>query len=296
MNPPADILGTAVVPWTDKLEFAEEKFCDEVRTLARELTPHLYIFGTAGEGYAVTERQFDQIANAFWRTSQECGAFPMLGIISLSMPTVIERIERGYAMGFRDFQISLPSWGELNDHELDVFFAGTCGRFPDCNFHHYNLMRTKRLLTSVEYLRLTAAHPNLVAVKAGTRDTKIIDDLLTVSPRLRFYFTEFGYTYARKSHDVGFLISLAAANPVRAKAFVAGADARREADLIDLQSMLESLLKLSKGKFHIDGAFDQMIYKITDPSFPLRLLPPYAGPDDADFAQFRKDIAGGWIA
>ncbi len=269
MNPPAAILATAVVPWTESYEFDEDRFCQQVQTIARDLTPNIYVFGTAGEGYAVTESQFDQIASVFWRSSQEAKAFPMLGIISLSLPTIIERIERGYAMGFRDFQLSLPSWGELNDHELDVFFAETCGRFPNCHFHHYNLLRTKRFLTSVEYTRLAAAHPNLVAVKAGTRDPAVIADLLKVSPRLRFYFTEYGYAQARKTHDVGFLISLASANHARAKAFVAGDDARRTADLQELQVMLESLQGLAQGKFHIDGGFDKMIYKVNDPSFPF---------------------------
>ena len=292
MNPIAAILATAVVPWTENYELDEDKFCQQVHAIARGLTPNIYVFGTAGEGYAVTESHFDQIANAFWRSSQECSAFPMLGIISLSLPTIIERVR---AIGFRDFQLSLPSWGELNDHELDTFFAQTCGRFPDCHFHHYNLLRTKRFLTSLEYTRLAAAHPNLVAVKAGTRDPEVIADLLKVSPRLRFYFTEYGYAHARKTNDVGFLISLASANHERAKAFVAGDDVRRTADLQDLQTMLESLQRLSTGKFHIDGGFDKMIYKVNDPSFPLRLLPPYAGPTEADFATFRADISDGWM-
>ncbi|MBE35113.1 MAG: hypothetical protein CMI16_06105 [Opitutaceae bacterium] len=295
MNPTADILATAVVPWTKSYEFDEDKFCHQVHEIARGLTPNIYVFGTAGEGYAVTESQFDHISTAFWSSSQECDAFPMLGIISLSLPTIIERIERGRALSFRDFQLSLPSWGELNDRELDTFFAETCGRFPDCHFHHYNLVRTKRFLTSVEYTRLAEAHPNLVAVKAGTRSPEVIADLLKVSPRLRFYFTEYGYTHARRTHDVGFLVSLASANPERAKAFVAGDDARRTADLEDLQAMLESLKELSTDKFHIDGGFDKMIYKVNDPSFPLRLLPPYAGPTDEDFATFRADIADGWM-
>ncbi len=296
MNPTADILATAVIPWTEKYDFDEERFCRQVHTIAHGLTPHIYIFGTAGEGYAVTEHQFDQIARAFWRSSQECDAYPMLGIISLSLPTIIERIERGREMGFRDFQLSLPSWGELNDQELDRFFAETCGRFPDCHFHHYNLLRTKRFLTSVEYTRLALAHPNLVAVKAGTRDPEVIADLLKISPRLRFYFTEYGYAHARQTHDVGLLISLASANDERAKAFVAGDDAHRAADLRDLQTMLDSLQKISHGKFHIDGGFDKMIYKVKDPSFPLRLLPPYVGASEADFATFRSDIDDGWMA
>ncbi len=287
------ILATAVVPWNERFEFEEARFRRQVHTLARELTRDLYVFGTAGEGYAVTETQYDEICRAFWASAQECGANPMVGLISLSLPTVVARIERARAMGFRLFQLSLPSWGALNDREVDRFFAETCGRFPDCRFHHYNLMRTKRLLTSVEYRRLAAAHPNFIAVKNSTTDPAVIADLMTLTPRLRFYITEMGYAIARRTHDVGLLISLASINPERAKRFVAGDDAQRAADLEELKLVLAGL-KLAGDRFHIDGAFDKMLYRVTDPDFPLRLLPPYAHATEEDFARFQAAIPAGW--
>ena len=292
---PAAILATAVVPWTERYEFDEGMFRRQVQTIARALTRHIYVFGTAGEGYAVSEKQFDQITKAFWSSAQECGVSPMVGVISLSLSTIIDRIERCRALGFRMFQLSLPSWGPLNDRELDVFFAETCGRFPDCEFHHYNLLRTKRLLTSVEYRRLAAAHSNFVAVKASTPDPAVVADLLTVSPRLRFFFTELGYAIARRTHDVGLLISLASVNPVRAKAFVAGDDARRAADVADFAAMGATLKELSANRYHIDGAFDKMLFRISDPQFPLRLLPPYAGATEEDFARFYASLPPGWL-
>ena len=287
------ILATVVVPWNDRFEFQEDVFRRQVHTLARELTRHLYVFGTAGEGYAVTERQFDQITRAFWESAKESKVTPMVGLIALSLPAIIERIERGRALGFRVFQLSLPSWGALNDGEVDRFFAETCGRFPDCAFHHYNLMRTKRLLTSVEYKRLAAAHPNLIAVKNSTTDPAVIADLMTMTPRLRFYITEIGYALARRTHDVGLLISLASIHPGRAKQFVAGTDAQRAADLEELKQVVAGL-KAAGDKFHIDGAYDKMLYRLTDPAFPLRLLPPYASATEDDFAKFRAAIPPGW--
>ena len=291
---PAAILATAVVPWTERYEFDEDIFRREVRTIARGLTRHIYIFGTAGEGHAVSDRQFDQITKAFWLSAQECGVSPMVGIISLSLPAIIGRIERGRALGFRTFQLSLPSWGPLNDRELDVFFAETCGRFPDCQFHHYNLLRTKRLLTSVEYRRLAAAHPNFIAVKSGASDLAVVADLLTATPRLRFYFTEMGYTIARRTHEVGFLISLASVNPARARAFVAGDNARRAADTVEIKAMFTTLVELSAGRFHIDSAYDKMLFRVSDPEFPLRLLPPYVGATEDDFARFLAALPAGW--
>ncbi len=281
-----------MVPWTESYEFDEERFCQQVRTIVSGLTPFVYTFGTAGEGHAVCEPQFDRVMNAFWRSTQECRAHPILGIISMSLFSVIERIERGHALGFRDFQISLPSWGALTDRELEVFFAETCGRFPDCNFHHYNLARTKRVLTSVEYLRLVDTHPNLVSVKAGGRNPEVISDLLQAASRLRFFFTEFGYEIARKSsNEVGLLISLASINYDRARAYVQGDPAQREKDAHELQTVVNELQAIAKdGDLHMDGAFDKMLFRFNDPDFPLRLLPPYQGASKADFERLKRAV------
>lgn len=290
----APILATAVVPWTERYEFDEERFCQQVRTIATGLSKAIYLFGTAGEGYAVTDRQYDEICRVFWRCAQDEGVAPMVGIIGLSLGTMVERIERARALGFTNFQLSLPSWGALNDVELASFFAETCGRFPDCAFHHYNLLRVKRRLNGADYARLTEAHPNLVAAKVSTDDPALLADLLTVAPRLRFFFTEFGYAIARRTHEVGLLVSVASANYARAKAFVLGDDARREADVPELRALVAALLAAADNRFHMDGGFDKMLFRLTDPDFPLRLLPPYASATEVDFAHFRAALPTGW--
>ena len=283
-----------MVPWNARFEFDEPTFRRQVRTIAENLTRHIYIFGTAGEGYAVSEQQFDEVTRAFWESANENRVSPMVGVISLSLPTIIGRIERAHALGIRTFQLSLPSWGSLNDGELDTFFRETCGRFPDSQFHHYNLLRTKRLLTSVEYRRLAAAHPNFVGVKASTSDPAVLADLLTMSPRLRFFFTEMGYAIARRTHETGLLISLASVNPKRARQFVAGDDAQRTADVADFQLMVAALKEVSADRFHIDGAYDKMLFRMSDPIFPLRLLPPYAYATEEEFARFKAALPAGW--
>ena len=106
----------------------------------------------------------------------------MVGIISLSLPTILERIAFAAACGVRTFQFSLPSWGPLNDHEMRRFFAEICGAFPDLAFLHYNLMRTGRLVRPQEYAELAAAHPNLVATKYGAGDPETVAGLLHYAP------------------------------------------------------------------------------------------------------------------
>ena len=89
---PPTALATCVLPWADRLRFDEQAFREPLRLVAARMTRHLYIFGTAGEGYAVTEAQFRYIARVFWDEALQCGVTPMLGVISTSLGTVIERI------------------------------------------------------------------------------------------------------------------------------------------------------------------------------------------------------------
>lgn len=46
----------------------------------------------------------------------------MVGVIGLSTANIVERIRFAYNVGFRVFQISLPTWGALNDTEVLTFF------------------------------------------------------------------------------------------------------------------------------------------------------------------------------
>ena len=93
------------------------------------------------------------------------GVYPMVGVIGMSTPQVVEKIGAAHDIGFRTFQISLPPWGELTDDEYMTYFTDVCGSFPDSGFLHYNLPRPKRVLVTEDYKRLQDAVPNLVATK-----------------------------------------------------------------------------------------------------------------------------------
>jgi len=149
-HPPC-ILGACCLPWNEDDTLAESVFRNSVRKLLGGLTRHLYVFGTAGEGHAVTRAQFDRVCLVFREEMSAPDAHPMVGLISLSQLEVLERIEFARGLGFRSFQISLPSWGALTPAETRRFFREVCGSFQDCQFLHYNLLRTKRLVTPQEY-------------------------------------------------------------------------------------------------------------------------------------------------
>jgi dihydrodipicolinate synthase/N-acetylneuraminate lyase len=291
---PRCILATCPIPWREDFTFDEPLFKSTVTWLCEGLSPHIYLFGTAGEGYAVTNRQFQAIARSF-RQVLPAEASPMLGVITLSLGEAIERIECGHSLGFRDFQVSLPSWGALTDREVDAFFRETCGRFPDCRFLHYNLGRAKRLLKGDDYARLAAHHPNLVAFKMGGEDVAALTDILTRAPALQGFLTEFGYAALRDRHECGLLAALSAADHDRGRAFfeARGDDLRRQVE--DFRAVHRAIkAAIDPAETHMDGAYDKVYVKRLRAEFPLRLLPPYSFPDDDAVARFEQGLPTSW--
>ncbi len=292
---PSCILATCCVPWNEDGTLAEETFRREIRHLSIHLTRDLYLFGTAGEGYAVTDTQFDQIVRIFREEINQPDTRGMVGVIGLSLGTMIERIERARGMGIRYFQISLPSWGALSDGELKRFFKEICGRFPDCSFLHYNLMRTKRLVTPDEYAVLANAHPNLVAAKNSTDSMERIFGLMMKAPQLQHFFTETGFGYGSQIGECGLLISIASIQFAEAKRYFHAGQCRDLKTLLDkqreLSELVNDLVALGRNEAHIDGAYDKVFCKIHDPTFPLRLLSPYDSLSDSTFQKIVEMIS-----
>lgn len=285
---PRCIMATCCIPWDDGGRFAEAIFRRGVRAMLAQGTQHLYVFGTAGEGFAVTEAQFDQIVTVFADEMRQGNAEPMVGVINLSLGTMLDRIERCRGRGVRHFQISLPSWGALSDVELFEFFRQVCGRFRDCQFIHYNLPRTKRLVTGVEYGRLAEEHPNLVASKNCGDSMAHIQSLLEDSPQLQHFLSETGYAYGSMFGECGLLASFILSWP-KMQALLEAGKRRDHATLAQIQrecNIVTRTLFETVPSNRIDGAYDKIFEKMHDPEIPLRLQPPYVGSSDDEFRAF----------
>jgi dihydrodipicolinate synthase/N-acetylneuraminate lyase len=300
---PRVILASVCLPWAADGSLIEDVYRDQVRLHLAAGVRHLFVFGTAGEGYAVTDRHFDDVCSLFCVEMRGEGTQPMIGVISLSTGIIIERIERSIDAGFSCFQISLPAWGPLNDRELAIFFREVVGRFPDATFVHYNLQRAGRVLAPSEYSRLAAEHPNLVATKNGTGNLATIHGLLREAPMLRHFLTELGYPQGCQLGLPGYLMSLTTMNPgLGVLLFEAGVRGDL-GDLFGLQAQaLEVFAELVgragaevgtgalAGGPHMDGAYEKVLAKVLDDRMPLRLLPPYQQVSDEAFADFRRQV------
>ena len=291
---PSAILATCVLPWRSDYVVDEGLFRAEITLLREKLTRRLYLFGTAGEGYAVSDPQFKQLVRVFYSEMSGPDDHPMVGVISLSLATIVERIEYCASLGIKDFQISLLSWGALTDREVDVFFDEVCSRFPSCRFLHYNLIRAQRMLIGADYARLSAAPSNLVAVKMGGGDPTVLLDILKRAPALQCYFTEFGYASIRDAFECGLLLSVSMVNFERAKLFFASRGEQLAVLSEELELVMKPLIRAVDNLGHMDGAYDKLLLKTHLPDFPLRLLPPYNSAEEHCFSKFLSELPVAW--
>jgi dihydrodipicolinate synthase/N-acetylneuraminate lyase len=291
---PARVLATVVVPWTAEGQVDEALFRNEIRSMLGADLKHLYVFGTAGEGYAVSEARFEQVTRMFVDEMRTGGAEPMVGVISLSLATILERIAFAHEhLGVDLFQISLPSWGALEAAEGRSFFDEVLGRFTDCRFLHYNLLRTKRLVTAAEYASVAADHPNLVATKNSTDSMTRIRELIDEAPMLQHFLNERGFAYGSLIGECGLLASVATLNWRMTRRYFQMGRTRSVDALLRMEAELSHIGTafvecVGGGTPHIDGAFDKALYRLHEPRFPLRLLPPYSGANVADVERFKQ--------
>ena len=158
---------------------------------------------------------------------------------------------------------------------------------------HYNLPRTKRMVTGREYGRLAAAHPNLVATKNCGDSLAHIASLMEDAPALQHFLSEAGYVYGSLFGECGILASFVMNWPKLHALHEAG-QRRDVAALVaihrEIKIVIETLDEaVPDGR--IDGAYDKLFEKMYDPEVPLRLLPPYLGASDDEYRNFVRLLA-----
>lgn len=295
---PALALATALIPWKEDFTMDEAMFRKSVRLLVDGGMKYIYIFGTAGEGFAVSDEQFADITGVFLDELKDTDVTPIIGCISLSASQVIQRLEKAYALGARHFQISFPSWGALTDQEVDIYFHQVCDRFPDCFFMHYNNGgRSKKLLKAKDYIRLAEQIPNLTSVKFMNDSLEDVINVVTADTPIQFVLSEYGYGYGCLFGECSVLFSSISSHlPTAWKLFRAG----QERDIPAITKLEKEVAVSQEILFAtcatpvINAAYDKLYIKAAIPEFPMRLYPPYQTFSDeqvnAYFARMRAEL------
>ena len=282
------VLVSCEVPWDEDQRFMEDIFRAEVRATLRSFD-NLYIFGTAGEGYAVTESQFRDVVQVFREETDRKGVHPMVGVIAMSTAQTVERIGIAHDAGFRIFQICLPSWRTVTDEEYMVFFTEVCGAFPDSRFLHYNVGMAGRVLGADDYLRIEEAVPNLVATKTGSASPEDIEELVTRTS-LQHFVGETAFARGSRFGECSILSSGGILFPERVnELLILGASGRvDEAECLAAEISRAALTFFRPAsestplgfEARVHGAWDKMFKRAAGLEMPFTMLSPYRHWDD----------------
>lgn len=294
---PSTVMVSIVCPWDDDERLDEASFRRATRHALASGFRHLYVFGTAGEGYAVDSARFREVVEVLLEETAETEAQPMVGVIGLSTANVSERLQVAHGLGIRAFQISLPSWSPLADAEVVDFFQAVCGAFPDAQFMHYNTVKSGRLVSGPLYRQLVDRVPNLVATKTMTGDLGTVVSVVRDAPELMHFLTEQSIAYGGLFGEVALLGTFAALAPEQSWALLEAVRSGRHEEAAELGSWFE---RLSHTVFdplmvdrRVDGAYDKTIEKLSKgmAEFPLRMLSPYRTVTEAEFEDARRRLA-----
>ena len=195
-----------------------------------------------------------------------------------------------------EFQISLPSWGPLNDDELLRFFVDVCGTFPDS---HVPALQPAAHEAGPDRRRLRADHRARSRTSSRPRTPAAAstgaEDLLRHAPELMHFMGEGNFPHGAMFGSVGLLASLA-----RARRRCAVASCSRPATRARRRAAVPPPARSSRGSratsgrraragAHMDGAYDKMLVKLGMlPEFPLRLLSPYQSFEDEDYRAMKR--------
>ncbi len=272
------ILKGVNTPWTDDYELDTAIFVRHTSRLLDLGYTHLYVLGTAGEGYALSDTAYRRIVDVFLDVTAGPDLHPQVGVITLSLDHALERIAYGWERGARMFQIALPSWGHMEPSEKLRYFQTVCGAYPEANFLHYNYPYAVNTMSPAEYAQVVESVPNLVATKISTMDMGVVRALMERAGVLQHFFLQGPFPYGSLYGECSLISSLAPLFPHMSRAlFEAGRDGRVAESFALQQRMLEVSAGLYAGvtRRHIDGAFDKLTSWLVDPGFPRRLLPPF---------------------
>jgi dihydrodipicolinate synthase/N-acetylneuraminate lyase len=291
---PAGYLVSVPVPWDERGRLLPDVFRGAVRKLLGEGCDGIYLFGTSGEGYAVSDDEFAQLVELLVDETRGFAGFRQVGCFGLGAEQVKRRVAMAVDRGVVGVQITLPFWKELNDREVAAYFNDVCSAFPQVSFLLYNNPRNKRRLTGKEIEAIHQRVPNLEAAKTGSGNWLEFYELVRESPGVRHFVTEPAYLFCRELGAAGLIPSSNYARPRVCRRYFEAVNRGDLSTAAELHRQAvaffhQTAVPLVK-KGYIDGAIDKAYARIGGMEMPLAMKAPYEPLSPDDFAWLERTV------
>ncbi len=160
--------------------YIEEDYRADIASVCGSGTHGIYTTGTTGEWYAMDDEEFRWMVEVFLEETGKFETLTQIGCGGLSTEAAVRRVKIAVGGSSKPdgLQILLPPWQPLTDDEVVDFLKAIADAAEGVPLIHYNTMRSKRLLTHIEYERILPAVPTLIGSKTINDDIEQTIDIL----------------------------------------------------------------------------------------------------------------------
>jgi dihydrodipicolinate synthase/N-acetylneuraminate lyase len=162
-------------------------FRKEIQLLSDSLVDGVYSNGTAGEFYAQTEAEFDEITSI---VAEECGRRDLPFQIGASHPSPqisLARLLRWRSAAPSAFQVVLPDWFPPTLDDIHRFLDRVEAAADPVGLVLYNPPHAKRSLAPAEWLEIVRRHPGIQGAKVAGGDAAWYRDMAPVLERISVF-------------------------------------------------------------------------------------------------------------
>lgn len=184
-------------PWTPDGRIDSGILIRNIERYQRAGVPGVYTTDSDGEFYAVELAQFRELAHLFGREMEKTSMDAAMGVTWSHTQGIIDRIRAALDAGIPNVHVAFPFWMPLAAPDVPRFFEDLAEAAPAARWIHYRTHRAHILPSGRDYAEYQRAFPDqFIGTKLGTSDIAEITEILTASPGLAHFATEYSYVPA----------------------------------------------------------------------------------------------------
>ncbi|MCH5378225.1 MAG: dihydrodipicolinate synthase family protein [Planctomycetes bacterium] len=161
---------TLLLAWSDDDSLDIARVSDEIDTLIACHVDGIYSTGTAGEFHALTDDEFDRVAELLAERCERSKTPFQIGVSHMSAQISRERLRRCVSLAPAAMQVILPDWFPVSDAEAVHFLNRMAEAAEGIGLVLYNPPHAKRVLAPAEIGQLAERVPALVGLKVAGGD------------------------------------------------------------------------------------------------------------------------------
>ena len=205
--------GTILLPLNTDESIDWARLRDEVAALAAAGVDGIYSNGSAGEFYAQTEVEFDEVSAVLAEMCEARGLAFQIGVCHMSAQISLARLRRAVHLKPGAVQVVLPDWYAPTVEEVVAFLARMAEAAGPVGLVIYNPGNAKRVLTAADWGAVTERVPQIVGLKVAGGDAAWYATMAPVLRRVAVFVPGHTLATGRARGAAGSYSNVACLNP-----------------------------------------------------------------------------------